>query len=173
MNLSSRTNSKMKAERLLILAAEPANGRGDFLTASMWSDSVDRSTFRPLIENAAHAFLLADGRSLPLKTETIGRVLISGVLHHLDDRSATECIAQCVRVIGTNGHACGWEDIPISPWTNPIGQIANRLDDGDLVTVAGIDYEACSRRSSASSRNEHFAAASWITLCSPVKKQAD
>lgn len=80
-----------------------------------------------------HTFLLADGRSLPLKTETIGRVLISGVLHHLDDRSATDVLAECVRVLEPMGTLVVWEDISTSPWTNPIGQMAHRLDNGDFI----------------------------------------
>lgn len=80
-----------------------------------------------------HTFLLADGRSLPLKTESIKRVLISGVLHHLDDLTAADVLAECVRVLAPTGTLVVWEDIPTSPWTNPVGHLAHRLDNGDFI----------------------------------------
>lgn len=116
-----------------------------------------------------HTFVLADGRCLPIQSHSIGRILVSGVLHHLDDDTATQVLRECVRVLEPGGMLVVWEDIPTSPWTNPVGHLAHRLDNGDFIRTPGeyqsLLVEFCDLQSTRTFRSGFMDYA--VFLCQP------
>lgn len=80
-----------------------------------------------------YSFDCADARSLPFSNGQFRTVLISGVLHHLNDEDAMAVLRESARVLSTDGFAIIWEDIPtVSRW-NPVGTLIHRLDQGQWI----------------------------------------
>lgn len=80
-----------------------------------------------------HSFACADARTLPFAEGRFQNVLISGVLHHLNDEDALSVLKDAARVLSSGGVIVIWEDIPtVSRW-NLIGSMIHRLDQGQWI----------------------------------------
>src|SRR3989344_3064413 len=59
-------------------------------------------------------FLTADASSLPFSENSFDKVLIIGVLHHLNDGQCQSVLAEARRVLSSNGRALVMEDIKLA-----------------------------------------------------------
>jgi ubiquinone/menaquinone biosynthesis C-methylase UbiE len=78
----------------------------------------------------------ANATRIPLRSESVDRVVVSGLLHHLDDSSAGETLCEAARILKRDGLLVVWEDIPAVAWWNFIGSLAHRLDVGSWIRPA-------------------------------------
>lgn len=85
-------------------------------------------------KHPAHRFVVMDGRHLALASASFDRVVIAGVIHHLDDTAATALLAEVRRVLRPGeGTLVLWEDVPTRTALNVIGTMIHRLDQGDRI----------------------------------------
>lgn len=87
-------------------------------------------------KHPSHEYILADGCRLPLSDQSVSLILISGVLHHLDETIARHVLLECSRVLRNDGRLVVWEDVPVPVWRNPIGHLAHCLDNGSFIREA-------------------------------------
>lgn len=81
-----------------------------------------------------YRFEVADGRSLPFADGTFDAVLITGVIHHLDDASALSLLQESRRVLAPeSGVLVMSEPVPTRNRWNWIGRLVVRLDEGDFI----------------------------------------
>lgn len=78
----------------------------------------------------------ADATQLPLRNQSVNTVVISGLLHHLDEHLASQTLLETFRILKISGVLVIWEDIPTeSAWNLP-GRLAHRLDLGEHIRTA-------------------------------------
>ncbi|MFO0980001.1 MAG: class I SAM-dependent methyltransferase [Planctomycetaceae bacterium] len=82
---------------------------------------------------AGYQFDLADARTLKFEDGSFQTVLISGVLHHLNDEDATAVLSEAARMLSNGGVAVIWEDIPCRSAWNIVGSLIHRLDQGKWI----------------------------------------
>ena len=70
---------------------------------------------------------------LPFADGCFQTVLISGVLHHLNDHDALSVLQEASRVLSSDGAVVIWEDIPTVGLWNPIGALIHCLDQGQWI----------------------------------------
>lgn len=84
-------------------------------------------------KHPTYSFECADARKLPFADGHFHTVLISGVLHHLNDNDALSVLKEAARVLSPDGRVVIWEDIPtVGPW-NFVGALIHRLDQGQWI----------------------------------------
>lgn len=88
-----------------------------------------------------HTFLLGDGARVPLDDGWAGAVMISGVLHHLDDGHALRLLREAARALRPGGVIVIWEDTADVAWWNVIGRVLHLLDNGAFIRRAS-EYQA-------------------------------
>ncbi len=86
-----------------------------------------------------HQFQVHDATAVPLPSQSFDACMVSGVLHHLDDRDADHLLAEAARVVRPDGKIVIWEDIP-APWWNVVGHVIHRLDLGNHIRTPS-DYQ--------------------------------
>jgi SAM-dependent methyltransferase len=83
---------------------------------------------------SGYRFEVADGRSLPFTDGSFDAVLITGVIHHLDDASARSLLQESRRVLAPeSGVLVMSEPVPTRRRWNLIGRLVVRLDEGDFI----------------------------------------
>ncbi|WP_158243959.1 class I SAM-dependent methyltransferase [Mycobacterium sp. 4858] len=81
-----------------------------------------------------YRFEVADGRSLPFADGSFDAVLISGVIHHLDDATVHGFLQEARRVlVPGRGVLLMSEPVPTRHRWNWIGRLVVRLDEGDFI----------------------------------------
>ncbi|MEE2854236.1 MAG: methyltransferase domain-containing protein [Actinomycetota bacterium] len=81
-----------------------------------------------------YRFEVADGRTLRFPDGSFDAVLISGVIHHLDNDSARSLLQESRRVLAPEtGALVISEPVPTRNRWNWIGRIVVRLDEGDFI----------------------------------------
>jgi SAM-dependent methyltransferase len=81
-----------------------------------------------------YRFEVVDGRSLPFADGSFDAVLITGVIHHLDDASARSLLQEGRRVLAPDsGVLVVSEPVPTRSRWNWIGRLVVRLDEGDFI----------------------------------------
>lgn len=86
-----------------------------------------------------HSFQEMDATKLQFDPSIFDICFISGIIHHLDDSSASKVISEARRVLKTNGCIVVWEDIPTQSSWNIVGRTIHSLDKGDFIRQPG-DY---------------------------------
>lgn len=81
----------------------------------------------------AHQFDVGDARKLVFGDDSFQTILISGLLHHLNDEDALAVLREASRVLKPGGSIVIWEDIPTTSLWNPVGSVIHRLDQGDWI----------------------------------------
>jgi len=101
----------------------------DYLGVDLSSSYIDaaRRKFRQ------YRFEVADARRLSFASGAFQTVLISGVLHHLNDNDASAVLSEAARVTARGGSAVIWEDVPCLTSWNPVGSLIHRLDQGEWI----------------------------------------
>ncbi len=85
-------------------------------------------------KRSSHCFLMMDGRCLELETASFDRVIISGVLHHLEDPDAAKILSEAKRVLRPEtGRLVMWEDVASRSRFNLVGRLVHFLDEGDHI----------------------------------------
>lgn len=85
-------------------------------------------------KHAMHRFLVMDGRALHFQSRSFDTVIISGVIHHLEDRDATAILDEALRVLKPGiGRLIMWEDVPTRHRLNLIGWLVHQLDEGEHI----------------------------------------
>ncbi len=101
-------------------------------------DMNDRYIERARATRSGYRFEVGDGRSLPFAEGSFDAVLISGVIHHLDDASARGLLEESRRVlVPGSGVLVMSEPVPTRNRWNWIGRIVVRLDEGDFIRPEG------------------------------------
>lgn len=80
-----------------------------------------------------HQFDVGDARQLTFSDDSFQTVLISGLLHHLNDDDVFAVLSEAVRVLALSGSIVIWEDIPTTSLWNPVGAVIHRLDQGEWI----------------------------------------
>lgn len=78
----------------------------------------------------------ADATQLPLRDHSVTTVVISGLLHHLDEHLASRTLQETFRILKISGVLVVWEDIPTEAAWNLPGMLAHRLDLGKHIRTA-------------------------------------
>ena len=81
------------------------------------------------------AFLVGDGERLPFPDDRFHRVLVNGVIHHLDDGSADRLLREASRVVRPSGAVLIIEGVPSSAVNLP-GRLMHAIDQGDHIRTA-------------------------------------
>lgn len=81
----------------------------------------------------AYDFRVMDATSLEFRDSSFEAVLVSGVLHHLDDNDARSVLKELQRVLKPGGTLLLWEDVPTRSCCNIIGHVIHRLDVGEHI----------------------------------------
>ncbi len=81
------------------------------------------------------AFLVGDGERLPFPNDRFHRVLVNGVIHHMDDGSADRLLREASRVVRPSGAVLIIEDVPSSAVNLP-GRLMHAIDQGDHIRTA-------------------------------------
>ena len=85
-------------------------------------------------KNPFHEFQVMKGQNLTWEENTFQIVLVSGVLHHLNDQEAKVILKEISRVLDKNsGYLFLWEDIPIRKSFNLIGKLVQYYDEGKFI----------------------------------------
>ena len=80
------------------------------------------------------SFVQMDARRLGFKENIFDCVVISGVLHHLNDEDVRTILSECKRVLNKkSGKIVIWEDVPVRNKVNFIGSFVHSLDQGDHI----------------------------------------
>ena len=106
---------------------------GSFPVRSYIGIDVSLPYVRYAATQSAAFFGIMDGQALGLGSETIDGVLITGVLHHLDDQAVREALAEVHRVLTPAGTVLVMEDIPPPSIWNVPGHIMHWADRGDAI----------------------------------------
>ncbi|MCV7396936.1 class I SAM-dependent methyltransferase [Mycobacterium paraseoulense] len=81
-----------------------------------------------------YRFEVADGRALPFADGSFDAVVITGVIHHLDDASARSLLQESRRVlVPGSGVLVISEPVPTRNRWNLVGRLVVRLDEGDFI----------------------------------------
>jgi SAM-dependent methyltransferase len=83
-----------------------------------------------------HRFAVMDGTRLGLAAGAFEAVVVSGVIHHLDDGPAARLLAEARRVLAPGGRLVAWEDVPVRSGLNVVGRLVQHLDEGDGLRAA-------------------------------------
>ncbi len=86
--------------------------------------------------NRGHHWCQADAMRLPLRDHSIQKVVVSGLLHHLDDPSVLEVLSEAARILDHGGLLVVWEDIPTVVRWNLVGRVVHRFDLGHHIRRA-------------------------------------
>jgi ubiquinone/menaquinone biosynthesis C-methylase UbiE len=80
------------------------------------------------------SFIQMDARRLAFKENHFDCVVISGVLHHLNDADVRMILSECKRVLNRkSGKIVVWEDVPVRNKMNFIGSFVHSLDQGEHI----------------------------------------
>ncbi|OBG95561.1 hypothetical protein A9X05_07000 [Mycobacterium sp. E3298] len=97
-------------------------------------DMNPRYIARARATKSQYRFEVADGRSLPFADGSFDAVLISGVIHHLDDDSARGLLQESRRILAPgSGVFVMSEPVPTRNRWNLVGRVIVRLDEGDFI----------------------------------------
>ena len=72
-------------------------------------------------------FLIADGRKLPFGQHSFDKILVVGILHHLDNTECSEVLGEIKRVLKPGGSVLIMEDTKSDFW---LTGLTHRLDQG-------------------------------------------
>lgn len=81
----------------------------------------------------SYNFQVGDATELCFDDGFFGEVIVSGVMHHLDDQTAQRVCAELRRVLKADGGLLVWEDVPTRQTTNLIGRLVHWLDMGEHI----------------------------------------
>lgn len=84
-------------------------------------------------------FLVADAQNLPFADSSFPKILMVGVLHHLDDQSCFKVLRETKRVLVKNGQMLIMEDIK-APEDLFVTKLIHYLDKGKLIRTRQV-YE--------------------------------
>ncbi|MBI4323022.1 MAG: class I SAM-dependent methyltransferase [Candidatus Omnitrophica bacterium] len=85
-------------------------------------------------KHPTHRFLVMDGRALDFTSQSFDAVVISGVIHHLEDQDAIAILTEAARVLKPGiGRLIMWEDVPTRSRYNLIGSLVHQFDLGDHI----------------------------------------
>lgn len=108
-------------------------GRESYVGVDMNADYIARAC----ATKPGYRFKVADGRSLAFPDGSFDAVLISGVIHHLDDASARSLLEEGRRVLTPEtGVLVMSEPVPTRNRWNWIGRLIVRLDEGDFIRAS-------------------------------------
>lgn len=96
-------------------------------------DLSDRYIHEARRKHPTHRFDVCDARQLSFCDDFFHTVLISGLLHHLNDDDVLATLSEAQRVLAPSGSIVIWEDIPTASSWNPVGAMIHRLDQGDWI----------------------------------------
>lgn len=77
-------------------------------------------------------FVIGDGKQLPLAENLFTKVLIIGLLHHLDDQSSLQILSEAARVLTNDGRLLLMEDLHSKDHSLPT-RILHMLDKGENI----------------------------------------
>ena len=80
-------------------------------------------------------FLVGDGERLPFPDDGFHRVLVNGVIHHMDDGGADRLLGEVSRVVRPSGAVLIIEDVPSSA-VNLAGRLMHAIDQGDHIRTS-------------------------------------
>ncbi|MBI2045839.1 MAG: class I SAM-dependent methyltransferase [Parcubacteria group bacterium] len=83
-------------------------------------------------KNYKGTFLAGDATTLPFKDGSFQKIVIVGVLHHLDDETSGRVLKEMSRVLAPNGELLIMEDVNRSD-NNVITRLLHRLDNGEFI----------------------------------------
>jgi SAM-dependent methyltransferase len=83
--------------------------------------------------NPDYNFSVMDGTRLAFQADEFGRVVIVGVLHHLDDSLTGQALAEIRRVLRPDGKCLIIEAIPTKERRNVIGRFIRSMDAGAFI----------------------------------------
>jgi len=83
--------------------------------------------------NAAYKFTVMDGTSLAFQPDEFERVVIVGVLHHLNDSLTNQALSEIRRVLRSDGKCLIIEAIPTKERRNIIGRLLRSMDAGAFI----------------------------------------
>ena len=78
----------------------------------------------------AYDFQVMDGTNLAFADNSFDAVMVSGVVHHLDEATTARLLSEIARVLQPNGRLLLWEDVPTRGTFNFIGRVVHHLDVG-------------------------------------------
>ena len=124
-------------------------GTGEYapLFSAKWYVGLDLSP--PFVRYAStrlrgFAFLVGDGERLPFRDDRFDRVLVNGVIHHMDNDSADRLLGEVSRVARPSGAVLIIEDVPSSAVNLP-GRLMHAIDQGDHIRTAEAYRELIER----------------------------
>lgn len=94
---------------------------------------LDLERVRHAASDSRSAHVVSDARALPFRGESVDRILVSGLFHHVPDASASEALAEMARVLRPSGRVVVLEATWPRRWYNVTGRLARQLDDGRYV----------------------------------------
>lgn len=80
-----------------------------------------------------HHFEVMDATTLKYAKHSFGTVIISGVLHHLEETVAKQVLGEVSRVLSPQGILLLWEDVPTQDPYNLVGKLVHQLDVGEFI----------------------------------------
>jgi SAM-dependent methyltransferase len=80
-----------------------------------------------------HRFEVMDAAGLKYVEHSFATVIISGVLHHLEETVARQVLGEVSRVLKPQGTLLLWEDVPTQNPYNLVGKLVHRLDVGEFI----------------------------------------
>lgn len=83
-------------------------------------------------KNYKGAFLAGDATRLPFPRGHFQKIIIVGMLHHLDDATSRLVLQEAKRVLAPGGTLLVMEDVK-RPENNPFTRLLHRLDNGDFI----------------------------------------
>ena len=89
-------------------------------------------------------FLVGDAQRLPFEDDRFHRVLVNGIIHHLDDGSADRLLGEVERIVRPSGDVLVIEDVPSSAANLP-GRLMHAMDQGDHIRTAEAYAELIGR----------------------------
>lgn len=87
-------------------------------------------------QNPDHRFHVMDATALQFPSESFEAVIVSGVIHHMENSLAMRVLGEVRRLLKPAGKLLMWEDVPTRSAWNVVGQIAHRLDVGEYIRPA-------------------------------------
>ncbi|MEQ1828891.1 MAG: class I SAM-dependent methyltransferase [Pirellula sp.] len=80
-----------------------------------------------------YRFCVMDATQLQFESQSFDAVIVSGVVHHLDDPTTARVFSEIRRVLKRDGTFLLWEDIPTRHILNFVGWAIHRLDIGEHI----------------------------------------